>query len=117
MYSLPRSHILRGRLLFAEIFNTGKRQSRGPLLLIYLPNQLTHHRIGIVTPKKIGPAVRRNRVRRQLREAFRLMQHDFSPYHDFLLIVRPHEPTTLTDYRRMLADLLLTATRSPKMPP
>jgi ribonuclease P protein component len=117
MYLLPRSHILRGRLLFAEIFNTGKRQSRGPLLLIYLPNQLPHHRIGIVTPKKIGPAVRRNRVRRQLREAFRLMQHDFSPQHDFLLIVRPHEPATLADYQRLLSQLLSTATHSPKMSP
>jgi ribonuclease P protein component len=104
-------------LLFANIFNNGKRQSRGPLLLIYLPNQLSHHRVGIVTPKKIGPAVRRNRVRRQLREAFRVMQHDFSPHHDFLLIVRPHAATTLADYQRMLSDLLFTATHSPKMSP
>ena len=107
-YSLPRSHILRGRRLLAEIFNTGMRRSSGPLRLIALPNQLSHHRLGIITPKKLGPAVRRNRVRRQLREAFRLMQHDIPNHHDFLLIVRPHPPTTLVDYQGVLSHLMLS---------
>ncbi|HWB53120.1 MAG TPA: ribonuclease P protein component [Tepidisphaeraceae bacterium] len=105
---MPKSHILRGRRMFAEIFNTGSRRSRGPLLLIARPNQLSYHRLGIITPKKVGNAVRRNRVRRQLREAFRLMQHDLPIHHDILLIARLHNSATLTDYQKLLADLMLS---------
>ncbi|HEY1684847.1 MAG TPA: ribonuclease P protein component [Tepidisphaeraceae bacterium] len=111
-FSFPKSHILRGKKRFAEVFQTGRRQSRGPLLLISLPNNLSHHRIGIVTPKKVGNAVRRNRVRRQIREAFRHMQAQFQPPHDFMLIVRPHEPAPLSFYQRLLSDLLSAATGS-----
>jgi ribonuclease P protein component len=36
-------------------------------------------RIGVVTSKKVGGAVVRNRVRRRLREIFRLARPDLSP--------------------------------------
>ncbi len=45
-------------------------------------------RLGVVTSKKIGNAVIRNRARRLLRETFRLHQHDFIQPIDLVLIAR-----------------------------
>jgi ribonuclease P protein component len=46
----------------------------------------TAARLGIVTSKKIGNAVNRNRVRRIVREAFRLNQNVFTKNCDYLCI-------------------------------
>ncbi|MDR0741983.1 MAG: ribonuclease P protein component [Puniceicoccales bacterium] len=43
-------------------------------------------RIGIITSRKIGNAVTRNRVRRVVREAFRLNLKCFKQSHDYLFI-------------------------------
>ena len=46
-------------------------------------------RLGVVTSKKIGNAVTRNRARRLMRESFRLHQHDLSRAVDLVLVARP----------------------------
>ena len=45
-------------------------------------------RLGVITSKKIGNAVVRNRARRLLREAFRVHQHDFTAPVDLVLVAR-----------------------------
>ena len=77
--------------------------------MISRPNDLPHHRLALITPKKVGSAVRRNRVKRELREAFRLMQHELPGHYDVLLVIRPHEATSLGEYQRLLSYLFLAA--------
>ena len=52
-----------------------------------------------------GTAPRRNQIKRMLREAFRLMQHDLPRGYDLVVVVRPHEPQLLADYQRLLSGL------------
>ena len=54
--------------------------------------------------RKVGTAVRRNRIRRLLREVFRLMQHDHPIGLDWVVVVRPHEPLRLAEYQKLLAE-------------
>ncbi len=51
-------------------------------------------RLGIAVTKKVGGAVVRNRVKRQLREAWRALADDVPAAHDYVLIARPGLPET-----------------------
>jgi ribonuclease P protein component len=103
-HTFPKSHHLRKPAEFAAVYDAKVRESRGPLLIYALPNTLGHPRIGLSTSRKVGTAPRRNRIRRLLRESFRLMQHDLPRGYDLVIVVRPHEPLPLADYQRILSS-------------
>jgi ribonuclease P protein component len=49
-------------------------------------------RLGLSVPRAVGNAVVRNRIKRQLREAWRGLLPDVAPAHDYVLIARPGLP-------------------------
>lgn len=106
-YTFPRTMRLGGRGTFSAIFDCGIRQAKGPLLVVMVPNALGHPRLGIGVPKKVGNAPKRNRIKRMIRESFRLMQHDFPRGFDVVVVIRPHETATLAEYQRLLSGLVV----------
>jgi ribonuclease P protein component len=94
---------LQHALQFNAVYAGKVRESRGPLTIFAIPNDLGHPRLGLSVGRKVGTAPKRNRIKRLLREAFRLMQHDLSLGYDFVINVRPHETAMLADYQRLLA--------------
>jgi ribonuclease P protein component len=57
---------------FTTVFNHKKRLSSANLFLYYYPNEIGKNRLGFVVPKRIEKlAVRRNYMRRSLREIFK----------------------------------------------
>lgn len=93
---------LHGRLAFAKVYEAKVKKHAGPLTVYALVNGLAHPRLGLSVPRRVGTAPVRNRIKRMLREAFRLTQHDWPGGYDVIVTVRPHEPATLADYQRML---------------
>ena len=73
-YSMPKSHRLGGQNAFAHVYDARTRESRGPVTVYAVPNDLPHPRLGLSVSRKVGTAVRRNRIKRRLREAFRVHQ-------------------------------------------
>ena len=57
-------------------------------MLCLLPNQLLYSRFGVVVNSRLGNAVRRNRVKRRLREILRLRQKTLQAGWDLVLIAR-----------------------------
>jgi len=108
-YTFPRSHRLGGRNTFKAVRDRGVRESRGPLTLWAVRNDLGHHRLGISIGRHVGTAVKRNRIKRLLRESFRLMQHDIPGGYDIVIAVRRHEPMILAEYQKLLMAMLLKA--------
>ena len=51
-------------------------------------NRLGENRVGITVSKKLGKAVVRNRVRRRLREVYRLHESRFLPGWDIVVVAR-----------------------------
>jgi ribonuclease P protein component len=58
------------------------------VVVFFRPNGLPFSRVGVSVSRKHGPAVCRNRLKRVLREAFRLNQADLPPGFDYVLIPR-----------------------------
>jgi large subunit ribosomal protein L34 len=59
----------------AAVLKRGRLTRAARLCLYRLPNSLAHPRLALVVPKRLAPrATRRNRIRRLIREAFRLQQ-------------------------------------------
>jgi ribonuclease P protein component len=62
---------------FRKIYDTGVRSS-GPLFAAFVlaSPESEGARLGVTVPRAIGRAVERNRIKRRLREAFRLGRHE-----------------------------------------
>lgn len=63
-------------------------QANGYLVLYARKNRTHTNRVGITVGKKLGHAVVRNRVRRRLREIYRLNEDRFRPGWDIVVVAR-----------------------------
>ena len=98
-FTLPRHLRLSGQRQFRAVFENAIRSSAGPLLLYGVANELEHPRYGLTVPRAVGTAVKRNRIKRLLREAIRHTRHDWPGTYDVVIRVRPHSPLTVADYQ------------------
>ncbi len=78
-YTLPRSKSLKSKILIDALFKKGDSLIAYPLRLVYLPveNSIDENFLVAfsVPKKKFKRAVDRNRIKRLMRESFRLQQH------------------------------------------
>ena len=79
--SLKLNHI------FRRLYKTDG-VANGYLVLYARENHLGINRVGITVSKKLGKAVVRNRVRRRLREVYRLNEQAFLPGYDIVVVAR-----------------------------
>lgn len=112
MSSEPRLHYRKRQRLgkradFDRVFQLRRRAFDGPLGLYIAPNELGYSRLGISMSRKVGTAARRNRIKRLLRESFRLLQHELPAGYDLVVVPRAHEPMPLDAYRAALTALVL----------
>jgi ribonuclease P protein component len=91
---------------FDAVYRAGVKTAAGPLLAWAAPNAAGHWRLGLAVSRRAGGATVRNRLRRMLRESFRLLQHELPGGHGYDLVVgaHPHEAMTLERYRGLVLD-------------
>lgn len=103
-FRFPRRLRLTRPSEFEAVLNANVRVRSGPLFIGALPNERDHPRLGLIVSRRVGNAVVRNRVKRQLREAFRLSQHDLPAGYDLVVSVRAHDPLAPEAYRTHLLE-------------
>jgi ribonuclease P protein component len=70
--SLPKTYLLRKKNEYDNVYLRGKRVHGENFSLILLPNNLEHNRLGISIHGQFKGAAKRNRIKRIIREFFRL---------------------------------------------
>ena len=81
------SHSLKLNHIFQRLYRTNG-QANGYLVLYARKNRTGTNRVGITVGKKLGHAVVRNRVRRRLREVYRLNEDKFQAGWDIVVVAR-----------------------------
>ncbi len=97
---------LHGRRAFGQVYAARRRKHLGPITVYTKPNDLDRPRLGLSVSRKVGSAVKRNRIKRLLREAFRQSQHNWAHGMDLIVVVRKHEPLPLSGYQRLFSSII-----------
>ena len=105
----PRLVMLSHPQDFAAFQGGGTSRSHQLLTARFRRTDLETTRFGLSTGRNLGGAVVRNRVRRRLREALRVMAPAFQPGWDVLIIARPSIVTA--DHDAMVGALRQTLVR------
>lgn len=117
---------LRRPFEFERVRKRGRSWTTNLVVLAVLPNELDHNRYGFAVGRRIGGAVKRNRVKRWLREAVRELHPLLNPGHDMVFIARgslANEGVNLEQVRDAMrtitrrAGLLDESDQSQQIPP
>ena len=85
---------------FSYLFKKGESIVTYAFVCYMRPRRAGKNRLGIVTGKKVGNAVKRNRARRIIREAFRLidpvLKEKTNRRYDFVFVARAKTPSLKT---------------------
>lgn len=88
-YSFQSHHRIKKRSQFQHLGRVGKKIHSKNFLIILSENDSGSARIGITITKKISKkAVVRNKLRRRIREIFRLFREDLVKHFDIVVIAR-----------------------------
>jgi ribonuclease P protein component len=86
--SFTKRERIRKHADFKTFYQKGVKQETEHFSIITCPNELGWRRLGVTVSKSIGTAVKRNYVKRRLREYFRLHKAQFPASSDMLIIAK-----------------------------
>jgi ribonuclease P protein component len=100
---LPRAHLLARASDIRRCLTEGRRRRVEHLDMIWTDNTTGHPRMGLIVPKYQSSAVARNRLRRRLRELWRLELQPHQPAWD--LVIRARREAYGATYPALRDDL------------
>ncbi len=91
----------------SRLFKEGRPRANGLITILALPNDdpVRRSRLGVGVSKQHGGAVRRNRIKRVLREAFRLTRSELPPGWDFMIVPRVGRDFTVENLQASIRSL------------
>ena len=90
--------------LFRRAYNKGVSAVESCLVVYARANRSGANRLGFTVTSKVGKAVTRNRVRRRLREIYRLHEDGLKPGFDLVIVARTR--AAKVSYQRLESEFL-----------
>lgn len=106
---LKFSQSLKGSFEFRRVFRKGESAVSGYMVIYRRRRTAGQNRVGIVVSAKLGNAVTRNRIRRRIREIYRLNEDRFTTGLDIVVVARSRAVDA--SYRTLNGDFLRLADR------
>lgn len=81
--------------VFRQMYAKGRSLARPCIVVYWRRNRYGVNRLGLTAGKKTGNAVKRNRAKRVMKEAYRLLEPEIRTGYDIILVARtktPHVP-------------------------
>ena len=111
---MERTVPLAENYLFRRLYHQGKNKVSPWVAVYWKKNRLSKNRLGITTSKKLGGAVQRNRARRLIKEAYRLIEPELKPGFDIVIVARQRTVTAKMQQVRKSLDMLLAFAKEEK---
>jgi len=102
--AFPKAVRLLGRGEFRRVYEEGQRRSTSLCAIFFRPNGLSQTRLGITASGRLGGAVVRNRVKRRLREVFRLRRASIPGGWD--IVLNPREAVAKVPFPTLVREVL-----------
>jgi ribonuclease P protein component len=115
--SLPPEYRLRSPADFERVYALKQRAADERLLVFAARNETGQTRAGYSVSRKNGNSVRRHRLKRLMREAYRLVRNQLPTGLDLVLIPQPAKQATVAEYQESLLRLARKIERRLSAPP
>jgi len=115
-YGLQKGDRLLRRTAFDRVLKARCRAADRWLVVYAAPNTVDHPRLGVIVGRRHGGAVARNRLKRRLREAFRLSRPDLPGECDLVCIPSTTQMGTVERYSRSMVALARVAAGANRAP-
>jgi len=109
--SFPKTPRLLRRNEFRRVYQEGRRRSAPLCTVFFRSNGLSGSRLGITVPTAVGNAVLRNRVKRRVREVFRLNGSLIASGWD--IVVNPRREVARTPFATLERELMRLFPQTP----
>ncbi|MGH9711928.1 MAG: ribonuclease P protein component [Candidatus Acidiferrales bacterium] len=107
----PRASRLVRRVEYDAVYREGWRRSSREFAVFLRPNGLEWSRFGWSIKKALGGAVKRNRMRRRIREIIRVHRQEIAPGWD--IVIHPRSTVVTANFSALIEDLLKLLPRAP----
>lgn len=83
---MDKMYRLRSNMEFKKVYSGGKTYWNRNLVLYLRKNNFNHNRVGYSITKKVGNSVVRNKIRRRMKEIYRLSFSELKGNYDLIFI-------------------------------